>query len=77
MDDSTKDLVLNDGYDLRCIDVPYSVKGDFNTNAADNLMVTYELCDSSKTTCKDKSVIDEALKFSYILMIENRESYKH
>ena len=77
MDDTTKDIVIESGYDLRCIDVPYGVKGDFNSNAADNLMVTYELCDRSKRTCKAESVIEEALKYSYILMVENRESYKH
>ena len=78
MDDTTTDIVTNSDYDLRCIESPYGVKGDFNSNAADNLMVTFERCDRTvKTTCKDESVIEEALAFSYILMVENKESYKH
>ena len=40
-------------------------------------MVTFELCDSSKRTCKPWEVIEEALSFSYILLVENQQSYKH
>ena len=53
MDDTTKNIVTESGYDLRCIEDPYGVKGDFNSNAADNLMVTFEKCDPKKKTCKD------------------------
>ena len=59
--ESAQNVVKKGGYDLRCIDEPFEVKGDFNTNTAANLMVTFELCDSSKRTCKPWSVIEEAL----------------
>ena len=77
MDGSTEDIVNKSGYDLRCIDEEFNVRGDFNTNSAENLMITFELCDSTKRTCKAKSVIEEALDFSYILLIENQKTYKH
>ena len=51
MDESTKAIVT--AYDLTCIEDPYGVKGDFNSNTADNLMVTFEVCDRTKRTCKD------------------------
>ena len=52
MDEATKSIVYESGYDIRCIDEPFKIKGDFNTNSAANLMVTFELCDDSKRKCK-------------------------
>lgn len=79
MDESTENVVTESGYEVMCIDEPFEVIGDFNSGTAKNLMVTYELCDRTKigNVCKSEEVINEALKFSYILLIENKESYKH
>ena len=52
MDGSTEDIVKKSGYDLRCIGDDFNVRGDFNTNSANNLMITFELCDRTKRTCK-------------------------
>lgn len=62
-----------------CVDEPFEVTGDFDSETAKNLMVTYELCDNTKVgnVCKSRDVINKALEFSYILLIENKESYKH
>ena len=70
--------VREDGYDIRCIDEDYGVSGDFNTASAENLMITFELCDSTTgATCKSDEEIAKAMEYSYILIIENKESYKH
>ena len=47
MDESTRIIVTESGYQLRCIEDLDSVriKGDFNTNSAENLMVVFETCD--------------------------------
>ena len=40
-------------------------------------MITYELCDPKEqgVRCKSESEIQEALEFSYILVLENNEEY--
>ena len=38
--------VVDAGYNIKCIEDPVSLYGDFNTDSAANLMVTFELCDS-------------------------------
>ena len=45
MDEATRTIVLESSYHLRCIEDQYEIKGDFNSNAASNLMVTFEICD--------------------------------
>lgn len=45
MDEATTTIVLESSYHLRCIEDQYEIKGDFNSNAASNLMVTFEVCD--------------------------------
>ena len=39
-------------------------------------MVVFEVCDPSVRTCKPQAVINEALTHSYLLMLENSETYK-
>ena len=48
MDESTEIIVYESGYPLRCIEDESSIaiKGDFNSNAASNLMVVFEKCNS-------------------------------
>ena len=82
--DKTTELIVNESsYHLRCIEDQYDIKGDFNSNVASNLMVTFQICDpdnpenTGATKCKSKEKIDEALTASYILLIENVERYKH
>ena len=41
MDETTEIIVNKSSYQLRCIDNDYEIKGDFNSNAASNLMVTF------------------------------------
>ena len=40
-------------------------------------MVVYEKCDPSKRKCKSPEVIEKALEYTYILLIENEMAYKH
>ena len=83
MDDTTEIIVNQSSYQLRCIDSDYEIKGDFNSNAASNLMVTFQVCDpeyperTGATQCKSKDEIEEQLKASYLLLVENVERYKH
>ena len=39
-------------------------------------MVVFEVCDPSVRTCKSQALIDEALTWSYLLLLENSETYK-
>ena len=41
---------------LKCLDddEELSTYGDFNTNVAANLMIVFEKCDESVSTCKSK-----------------------
>ena len=83
MDERTEIIVNKSSYQLRCIDDDYEIKGDFNSNAASNLMVTFQVCDpkypsrTGATQCKSKDEIEEQLKASYLLLVENVERYKH
>ena len=85
MDESTKNIVEGSDYQLLCMkDLDaIRIKGDFNTNAADNLMVVYEVCDPANpartgaTKCKSEETIKAAINGAYLLLIENIERYKH
>lgn len=60
---------------MKCIDEQYDIFGDFNTNNAANLMVTFEKCDPTVRQCKSKEEIDRWMKFKYIMSYQNEESY--
>ena len=84
MDESTRNIVTNSGYQLRCLEDLDSIriKGDFNTNSADNLMVVFETCDPENPArtgaqkCKSEERINKAINGAYLLLIENVERYK-
>ena len=40
-------------------------------------MVTFELCDSKKRKCKSKAEMDMAMNGSGMVLLENKEMYKH
>ena len=56
---------------MKCIEDDFEVFGDYNTYAARNLMITFEMCDSNERQCKSEVEIERALAKSYILVIEN------
>lgn len=60
---------------LKCIDEDFELFGDFDTNVAQNLMIVFDKCDPKVRSCADDAVIDEWLKFKYILSVENEEIY--
>ena len=62
MSDSAKTIVNDDWYSLKCIDDDFEISGNFNSDTASNLMVVFEICDSSKQTCKDEKIINEFLQ---------------
>lgn len=63
---------------FKCIDEPFELKGHYDSQSAQNLMVVFEVCDPTKRKkCKSPEVIRKALQFSYILLVENNEFYKH
>ena len=73
----TKHYVTDSDYDIFCIDNDYAIKGDFNSYQAANLMVVFEVCDRTKRTCKSDVQIQNDLEGSYILLIDNQETYNH
>ena len=60
---------------MLCIDEPYNVYGDFDSRAASNLMVTFEVCNELERKCKPRAEIKKALAYSYILIVENEEFF--
>ena len=41
-------------------------------------MIVFEVCDPAvQVKCKAPEVIERALQFTYILLLENEEQYKH
>ena len=44
---------------MNCIDEPFEVFGDYNSNSASNLMVVFDICDPKKRTCKSEAEIVE------------------
>ena len=64
-------------FNLKCIDEPYEIRGDGQSFFADTLMVTFELCDSKKRKCKSKAEMDMAMNGSGMVLLENKEMYKH
>ena len=61
MSDSAKTIVNDDSYNLKCIVDDFDIAGNFNSDTASNLMVVFEICDSSQQTCKDEKAINEYL----------------
>lgn len=60
---------------MKCIDEDFELYGDFDTNFAQNLMIVFDRCDPSERVCADDAVIDEWIKFKYIILVENEENY--
>ena len=83
MDEATNDILNGSNWEIKCIDDDFEIRGDFNSKAASNLLVTFTLCNpldpaaTGATKCKGQDEIDEALSGSYLLLIENVERYKH
>ena len=43
---------------LYCINEPYKMFGDYDSETASNLIVLYEKCDPNKYKCKSPEVIE-------------------
>ena len=63
--------IIDDVYTLKCVDEPLLIYGDFNTESAQNFLVTFEKCDPLVRKCKSTEEINEYLKQSYMIIIEN------
>ena len=46
---------------LYCIDEPYEMFGDYESETASNLIVVYEKCDPERRKCKSPEVIEASL----------------
>ena len=46
---------------LYCIDEPYEMFGDYESETASNLIVVYEKCDPERRKCKSPEVIEDSL----------------
>ena len=60
-----------------CIDDEYEIKGTYDTLNSINLVVVFELCDREKrSTCKSDEEIKKKLEGSYIIILENKQTYQ-
>ena len=63
---------------FKCIDEPIEIYGDYNSWNSVNLVVVFELCTPEKrSTCKNDREISDAIGFSYIVILENKQEYRH
>ena len=47
---------------FKCIDEPYDIWGNYDSDRGKNLMIVYELCDPEiRSTCKSQEEISDAL----------------
>ncbi len=62
---------------MKCIDEPYQIWGDYNSDIAQNLMVVFERCDTKAegNNCKTNNEIDEWLLGKYIFTLENEKTF--
>ena len=65
---------------MKCIDEKQQtdIFGSYNTDKASNLMIVFERCKvktNDNKPCKDDSVIDDWLKYKYIVSLENEKTF--
>ena len=60
---------------MKCIDEPYKIYGDFNTNIASSLVVVLERCDPAKRKCASEATVKEWFKFKYLIVADNEQNY--
>lgn len=56
---------------MKCIDEPYEINGDYNSDITANVQAVFVKCDRRYQTCKSDEVINDWLKFKYIVTLEN------
>ena len=62
-------------YKMKCIDDPYEISGDYNSDVAANLQIVFDRCDPEARKCKSKEEIDSWLEFKYLVVLQNEEKY--
>ena len=63
---------------MKCIDEPYQIWGDYNSDQGQNLMVVFERCEQEKEEerdCESEEDIDLWLQFKYIAIQQNERNY--
>ena len=60
---------------LKCIDEPYEIFGDYETDSTSNLVIFFEKCDATVRTCKSDAEIEAWLDGKFILILENHVSF--
>lgn len=63
------------GKKLKCIDEPYSILGDFNTDRAIALMTVIEKCNPEVRSCKSEAEIDAWLRGKYLFTYSNEKEF--
>ena len=53
---------------MKCIAEPYKIWGDYNSDITTNLMIVFEKCDPKLRECESDAVINEWMKFKYLLV---------
>lgn len=83
-DDHTAHIIENEDNNLpfQCIDENYKLRGNYNSEVANNLMIVFQRCgveveEGENHACATDSQIDQTIEGSYILLIENYEAYDH
>lgn len=52
--------------------------GDFTSTKTQNIMIVFEKCDIKKQSkCKSSEEIAQALEYTYLLIVDNEETYQH
>ena len=65
------------GLKLKCIDnEELSVYGNYDSGAAQNLMVVFERCDPAKRVCKSETEFQNWLSYKFLITLENTKVFR-
>ena len=57
---------------MHCIDDPIELQGNYDSKTARTFITAFEMCDrTTRATCKSEEEIEEWLKSTYIITMEN------
>lgn len=62
---------------LKCIEDPYEIWGDYNSDKTANVQAVFVKCNPEKRLCKKEEEINEWLKFKYLIVLHNQQNFLH
>ena len=58
-----------------CVDKPYTLSGDYNSQSVSHLNIQFERCNSEENECMEDEEITEWLRRKFILTLSNEYNF--